>query len=284
MHASPLDPFWKLDRATRHLKELEANLLAFLQPDCYEIVNESRPKGQVVEGKPGRTILTRRVIFKDTPPLLHWGTVVGDVVHNLRSALDHVVYTISYRRNPSEFRDDRTTAFPICNDLATFHRRRRREWEPYHEIRGIPDEAKAIIEGLQPYQRGQDDLRSDPLWILREMDDIDKHRTIHITGWSAHSIVLDITDVQPGVRVHSLSVRPVGAIESGAILVEIDFTSAKSDAPTMYLHKEFLFEIAFDKDTPLPGLPVQGALYDLAFYVEGILNSLHRFVPSTNMA
>ncbi len=285
MRASTLDAFCKIYRATEHLYTLDAALAAFLKPDCYEIVNDAEVIGKVSTppDAPVRAVLRRRVIFKRNPPLLYWGTIIGDVVHNLRSALDHIVYTISYRGNPAEFANDNTTAFPICDQSNTFHARRRREWKPLHEIRGIPPEAQAIIEGLQPYNRGNVAMKSDPLWILREMDDIDKHRTIHISGWSAHAIALDITELMPGVRLHSHSIRPTGAIESGAILVEIDYSAdfaiVNPDVPAMYMDKEFLFTIAFSDDTPLAGQQVQAALFDLSVYVQGIVNALNRFVP-----
>src|SRR5258708_2084693 len=110
MRVSTLDPFCKLHRATEHLNTLNAGLTDFLKPDCYEIVNNREVIGKVSTpaNAPVRAVLRRRVMFKRNPPLLYWGTIIGDVVHNLRSALDHIVYTISYRRNPTEFANDDT--------------------------------------------------------------------------------------------------------------------------------------------------------------------------------
>jgi hypothetical protein len=284
MRGSPLDHFCKLYRANEHLQLLDKELAVFLQPDCYEIVNEFEDDGEILE-LPGlaeprrRGIMRRRVIFKKRPPLLRWGTIIGDAIQNLRSALDHIVYTISYRSNSSGFMNDETTEFPICDNFDALRGPHRRTWGPFHQIRGIPKDAQAIIEGLQPYHRGKESLQADPLWILREMSNIDKHRTIHPTGWTAHSIYLDITQLAPGVRIHRLWSRPIGAIENNAILAEVEYSAPLATYATMYMDKEFLFTIAFDQDTPLAGQQVQVALWNLAVYVEGVLNALEPFVP-----
>lgn len=278
---SSIDHFCKLNRAARHLTELDAVLEDFLRPDCYEIVNESEIVGELPDSsaEPRRGRVRRKVQFKRTPPLLYWGTIVGDVVHNLRAALDHLVFIISYRNDPATFAEDKTTAFPICDSPSDFRGPKRRGWETHHEIRGLPEEAKTIIEGLQPFQGGNEFLATNPLRILREMDDIDKHRTIHLTGWSAHTVSWDVTHVPQGVHVHSLKVHPPGPIESGAVLAELEITSP-ADIAALYTDKEFLFTIAFDIGTPLSQRQVQDALWELYFYTEGVLNALNRFVPS----
>ncbi len=270
----------KLYRAEEHLRSLDGEMTSFLQPGCYEIINEFLVEGQInppITG-PTRGIFRRRVIFKNNPPLLRWGTIIGDAINNLRSSLDQVIYSISYSRNPTEFRDDRSTEFPICDSPDAFNRPRRRARPPHYEIRGIPPDAQAIVEGLQPYNRGKDKVSTDPLWILREMSNIDKHRSIHVTTWSAYTIALDITHIAPGTRVHSHWVRPPGVIENGAPIVEVDMSIPGPSETAMYMEKEFWFTIAFDEGTPLAGQQVQEALYELAVYVEGVVSTLSSFI------
>lgn len=285
MAPSRIDHLCKLYRASEHYNLLDYLVRDFLQPNCYEIaiehdvIENSMWEGQEFQ----RAIHRRRVYFKRDLPLLYWGTIVGDFVHNLRSALDHIIYVISHRRDPVEFANDNTTAFPICDSPNEFNGRKRRDWQPNHEIRGLPDDAKAIVEALQPYNRGND-LLSDPLRILREMDDIDKHRAIHLTGWSAVAVMLDITHVPYGTRIHSHSVRPVGGIESGDVLAQIEYTFplgafANEGEYIFETNKQFYFTVTFDEGTPLSGEELLPALFDLYGYVEGVVNALHRFVP-----
>ena len=273
-----LSYLYKLYRANEHLESLDQELIAFLQPDSYEIVTKFEDERDIAGEDRVRGTLRRRVIFKREPPLLVWGNIIGDVIQNLRSALDHVIFAISFSRAPSEFRDDRTTEFPICDDPNTFHRPRRRNRPPLYEIRGIPPDAQAVVEGLQPYHRGKGYLSDDPLWILREMSNIDKHRNIHVTAWSAHTISLDITDIAPRVRIHSHRVRLPGVIESGTVIAEIDITTPRLSKGAMYVEKEFYFTVAFGQGTPLVGQPANVALGELGLYVEGIVEALGRFV------
>jgi len=268
----PLDGhLWKLHRAKQHLDSLYNELVVFLQPGCYQIVDEFDPEGQAI-----RQVLRRRITFTREPPLFHWGTMIGDYIQNVRSALDHVIFAISYSRNPDEFVDDRTTFFPVFNDPDAF-RRPRRKRPPLHEIRGIPPDAKAIVEGLQPYHRGKESA-GDPLWLLHEMSNIDKHRNIHLTAWAAHTIALDITQILPGARLHSLNVRPAGMIESGAILAEVDYSCPGGLAPIMQMEKNFLFTIALDEPAEVRGQPLNSVLSYIGGYVEGIVDVLDGFV------
>jgi hypothetical protein len=208
--------------------------------------------------------------------------MIGDYVHNARSALDQVIFAISYSRNPDEFANDRTTSFPIFNDRDAFNRPRRNR-PALHEIRGIPPDAKAIVEGLQPYHRGKD-AASDPLWLVHEMSNIDKHRNIHLTAWAAHTIALDITQILPGARLHSLNIRPPGMIESGAVLAEVDFSYPSSSGDMFVMEKNFLFTIALDEPSAVRGEPLNSALACIGGYVEGVVNALDRFVVRSSIS
>src|SRR4051794_32749877 len=56
----------------------------------------------------------------EEPPLDRWSLVAGDCVHNLRSALDNLIYAIAIyqsRQNPPP--DDKSLQFPIVH-LANF--------------------------------------------------------------------------------------------------------------------------------------------------------------------
>ena len=263
---------YKLNRTQEHLTFLHQELLTHLQADSYEIITDSDFE-EVADGM-RKTKLTRRVVFHKQIPLLRLGVIVGDVVSNLRSALDHVIYAISYSRKPDEFRDDRSTEFPICDNADAFHSSRRQ-----NEIRGLPPEAQAIVEGLQPYHGGK--VGDDPLWMLREMSNIDKHRSIHLTTWSAYEVAWDITGVPPGVIIHRHFVRPPGKLESGAIVAEMEL-SCPADLPNaqMEMNKKFYFTVAFDDDTPLAGQWLEEGLSYLAVYAQGVCSALAPFIKT----
>lgn len=96
---------------------------------------------------------------------------VGDAVHNLRSALDHLVCQLAIAAGHGSACSH--TQFPVFrNDSAknrtTIGRR----------LNGLTPAARAEIEALQPYKRTPLAPESDPLWMLSELDNVDKHRIL----------------------------------------------------------------------------------------------------------
>ena len=107
----------------------------------------------------------------DSIPLL-----IGDAVHNLRSALDHLACALVNTKGPSTYEAGRTRIeFPIFADQVKF------KSNGASKIRKMDTEARKEIEAVQPYHAG-DNARSGRLWILHQLDIIDKHRQITIMG------------------------------------------------------------------------------------------------------
>jgi hypothetical protein len=89
----------------------------------------------------------------------------GDIVHNLRSALDHLAYqlvVVGSEKEPS-----RRVEFPIAKDFATY------EAEKTKKVQGMRPIAIKAIDNVKPYKGG-----NEPLWRIHELDNIDKHRTL----------------------------------------------------------------------------------------------------------
>ena len=264
--------------AKQHYEALCNEIADFFTPDIYSVVTESEDKGELL-GK-HRQIVRRRVFFKAEPDVLRWGAMLGDVVGNLRAALDHVVYAISVSRDPEEFRDDRSTEFPITDSLDGFNRVRRRGNPPHFEIRGLPPEAQAIVKALQPHygRDDQDRRKGDPLWLLRELSNIDKHRSLHMTTWTALQVRWDITHLFEGTVIHSQWIRPIGVIESGAVLAEIDMSYTAYGQPSMQTDRGFTFTVSLDEAIADRTRPLPYLLGDLGEYVLGVVESLDQFV------
>ena len=102
-----------------------------------------------------------------TPPPPRLGVLMGDFAHNLRCALDHVLWqlALTLHAEPS-----RRTQFPIETD--------RSRWASVAEdrLRHVPGEAHPLIEGMQPFQA--DEPAHHPLTALRDLSNEDKHRLL----------------------------------------------------------------------------------------------------------
>jgi hypothetical protein len=76
-----------------------------------------------------------------------WAAILGDALHNLRGALDHIVFALAMAQTGKDPPgDERTLAFPICRDPTYFNRQR-------YRIKSLDDPTQAAIERLQPYNR-----------------------------------------------------------------------------------------------------------------------------------
>lgn len=138
----------KVDRAEKHLQELEAEIRCYARRQAYEAVRARQTKKD-----PHDWTYVLRITEQPDPRL---AVICGDIVHNLRSAYDHLAVAIAPRRRRWQ------AGFPIELDdiwekdeagrYVVADQNRRDSFLSRTE--GMPPKAVAIIEELQPYTRG----------------------------------------------------------------------------------------------------------------------------------
>jgi hypothetical protein len=162
------DPFdeieAKIDRAGEHIDALNGEIRHWAEGNPYSI--EAEPKGQSTHHR----IYVR---LHEVPDVRRWGLLLGDAVHNMRSALDHLVYALAIRvtgQDPPPGFD--RLQFVIVDDPSDW------KGQMWH-LKPLSDEMRALIESVQPYKTTPlDRVQYDLLRWLRELDDADKHRVI----------------------------------------------------------------------------------------------------------
>lgn len=100
-------------------------------------------------------------------PLIQWSTQSGEGFHSLRSALDLLAYEMSHlERQPKK---PRRVAFPICDQES--------DWDSAvaDRLESVPASLVARIRSVQPFLAVRP--QAQPLSLLREIDDMNKHRT-----------------------------------------------------------------------------------------------------------
>lgn len=227
----------KLARAEHHLGTLEKSINAFLAKDFYSLRGEQRPRQFIF-----------RVDRVDIPDP-RWGVYVGEVVYNLRSALDHLAYELAVLNlgDPLPAKVAETSAFPIFRSGPRFRRRNKNGYPArgsgWEKVKGMERSARTAVERLQPYHR----RKLPELVALRWLDDlcnIDKHRTIHLTASQLEKARYGIrgTGVQ---AVHNIEVfrRP---FKKNAMLARltVEWSPGHVDMET-----EMVPDIAFDRRT-----------------------------------
>jgi hypothetical protein len=163
-------PRLKVQRAKREIQRLRQEEKAFQQEAEYEIVKAEPARRE------GWHVYRLRVNYQ--PPLDdEWGVWIGEIAHNLRSALDGLVYQLAILNGKEP---DRETGFPIYRSRQDFKGRGKRL------IDLLRDDHQALIESLQPYHLRQSVSiagRITPVLLcLRELNNADKHRLLQVVG------------------------------------------------------------------------------------------------------
>ncbi len=144
----------KIARAKEHFADLEKRVKAFVDLNPYKEITEDDPN------RPGFKVLK----LKLTEPLPETiGNVLGDLVGNLRSALDTAAFAIAVASGKT---DPKFTSFPFAGSVHQMGNALGRS-------KDLPKEIQSLFCGFQPYLGG-DDL----LWLLNEICNADKHKIV----------------------------------------------------------------------------------------------------------
>lgn len=117
-------------------------------------------------------------------PPVRLSILIGDVVYNVRSALDQLVCCIVRTSKPTSSCAGRQ--FPICLNAD--------DWPTaLQSLRGLSKEAKTVIHGLQPCAKPTSAQRH-PLSILNALSNRDKHRAPVLTVARSLNSVVTFSD------------------------------------------------------------------------------------------
>lgn len=119
---------------------------------------------------------------RDLPPEIP--CFLGDVLHNLRCALDHLAYQLVLSNSHQTLLKPEQIYFPIS---ATREKYERRKSKPDSVFSKISRDAAAALDDLKPY--GGD---NNGLWYLHALNNIDKHRMVLTAATSGTSVDLGL--------------------------------------------------------------------------------------------
>lgn len=251
---SHLEECWhKIRRAHEHLNALAAEVSAFLDSEPYAILEQY--------DREHFKYLFRVKILKAIPEV-DWSLMIGDCVHNARSALDY----LAWRLAGSDLRD-RKTCFPIYLSRADFDSA---SWR----LQRIHPDALLEIRKLQPYTRPNPHV--DLLWFLQELDARDKHKLLSMAqatnSGSFRVSVMHRGGVRGDVRTHK------GALHDGAIIAEVIFPAGTQE-PEVKVEGTFLFHIVFEEGViGIRPYPVRVYLAKILDAVEDVIRRFERLI------
>jgi hypothetical protein len=182
----------KADRAHNHLRSLDRLVAEFRASEPYTVV--PRPTDT-----PDRTEF-RLHIHKPIPAEI--STTIGDILHNLRSALDSLAYEIALRSldRPMRPKEERASVFPVTETPERFDQffNEASKDEPtrirsalygdraraaFRSVQPFRIHEEAILLGVQVTDTYEEEYRWSELHRLTQLSNLDKHRRLTLMAW-----------------------------------------------------------------------------------------------------
>ncbi|SRR5713101_3613824 len=226
----------KIDWAKKHIANLDAQRVAFLETNPYYGVPKFNAETNCIE-----YILQSLPEIPDVFPL-----ILGDAVHNLRSALDYLACELVRSANVTPDH----VYFPISNGVEQY------KASSGGKTQGIPKAAKDEIDKMRPYRGG-----NNGLWALHELDIIDKHRLLPtvsrtIGHWSV--------ELSTTATSYTFALSPI--LEEGHIIGSIPGNHEPDKRMSVTA------DISFGEPDVIKGRPMIETLTQLANLVEAIVS------------
>lgn len=151
----------KVARSNEHFHSLDAELAAYIATNPCKVATKRDPE-------------TRRLVYYiDTfdPVPVRAAAIAGDVIHNMRCALDHLAHELVLVNGGTPTKQ---TQFPIFDTSEKY------ESAKVAAVKGMSDASKDAIDALKPYESG-----NYLLWRIYRLNNIDKHRQLLLAGASS---------------------------------------------------------------------------------------------------
>ena len=209
----------KIIRGLEHLQALHEKGREFLDKKPYGCRFEP-----YLDERRERRVRARVAISADPPVGL--GLLAGEAVYHLRGALDHLVYQLALLNKTQP----RGTQFPLALDEAQYRAPPAPGKKSPRDavLDGVSKTHRAIIDEFQPYHDGAR-AKQNPLYVLSQFANADKHRLIQTAYGRPHSV-----KVEPTVEGIDLDLRiatPRPPVEDGAEVFSVRWIDGYADVP-----------------------------------------------------
>jgi hypothetical protein len=161
----------RLHRAEEHFEPIKAHLLSYYRERVGLMTGEFDPDNDgsfVMEGELG-------------VPDMRLHTLIGELIHDLHSSLEHLAWQL-VEANGGE--PGEGTCFPVLKVAPTPNKKG--EQSLPNIAGGVSEAARTFLDKAQPY-KFEERYAMHPLWVLRQLWNIDKHRHVVARGIRSQS-------------------------------------------------------------------------------------------------
>jgi len=218
-------------------------LLDVLQDKVLTTIGFAAPNNAVATKHGFNEQMTEYGLWIEAVPrieMLMFGTMIGEIVHDLRSALDHLAWElVDSVGDISLVRTPRDVQFPIYSSPGGFQGNIERR------LPGVPSDYIAVIEGLQPYNgKHLRDFESHNVALgrLAALSNRDKHQVI--TPILAAGTYIPWFEPNEDLSIHDRIVDE-GPLQQDAYIVR-HFVQVTGPNPHMKVKGQASFDIAFE--------------------------------------
>lgn len=243
----------KIDRAKKHLADLDAAIKAFESREPCTFVME-------IDAKSGYEIYRFRE--REAIPI-EWGAIVGDCVHNLRSSLDLLANELVRHGGgtPGDY-----TAFPIGSSETHFRT------SAIKRLNGASAATIECVMRLKPYPGG-----NEPLFRLHQIDIADKHVLLIPVAAAQRDFGVRNDIIMPGMESLSPPIWGIGKAVNRKFPLKdgdelIAYRRGTGDGFEDKTEFKFGFEIAFGEGQIFDGDPVVPTLHQLVNFTERLID------------
>lgn len=156
----------KLSRAGFHIDDLENQIQVFFARENAYVAFEMAEDYTRATG-----FETSAFVYRQKTPIPPvWSAIVGDAIHNMRSALDLIASDL-HGVTGGRPEDTAHVYYPFCKDQSALHQTIRSR-----RLSGIGRDFIKFIEQTAPYKGGNNGLRA-----LHDLDILDKHQRLVTT-------------------------------------------------------------------------------------------------------
>ncbi|UGY23073.1 hypothetical protein HU675_0034720 [Bradyrhizobium septentrionale] len=249
-HHRLVGPRSKIKWANKRIDDLKAAIQAFGQ-DGHRILRSEYDA----------ELKRLSVVFSNCSPIPpDVSILIGEVLQHQRSALDFLIWQLIEHAGAQP---SNKSCFPIFITPQGYRARGKAV------INGVSSTAETLIRANQPFQKGPAATR-DPLWMLHDLNNIDKHRALIVAGAAMLSGPKELylsppVDLKAWAKQYWAVRVPV---EDGRVLAWFETEQREVKA-----HGRVTITIVFNEVGPAEDEPVTALLTQLSTQISAILDS-----------